>query len=459
MLPNRHLRRRTWLCTQKKMWFTYRQSRGRREIICERERILSGNGGARKGPQPSTSLVDKDSDFVDAQSTSDRLECQLCGHKVSTKKSRRRHVISVHLKLQLACPFCHLMSSEERSWKKHLITHGVNPKKPEGEEGVAVIKERIMYCKQVHVMFERCFPPRIVQNQLRVGKQLSKDMSMRVQSTIEDSKCFICNAEVKSDGERRAHASEHHLKRSLVCPRETCGFTTFIESSMSKHIKEEHKIAHFGLNKIEMKSFYRQRGILLKKLKPVLQMCFPYCASFDNDLRPLSLRRTDSSNPESDRGERSEKTRNSEPSSNSLKVNLRADSKALQTSPLNNSSSPLSSGKNRKRKAKKALRTLCLDSSALPLSSGRKKKNRKRNSIKSKSDLKRRNDEAEGAEVCQPDAKKRRDSNISSRSEISLTHSSSLPMMLDVGVPAKQSKNQNETQVLPDSIGIKIEQV
>uniref|UniRef100_A0A915DVD6 Uncharacterized protein n=1 Tax=Ditylenchus dipsaci TaxID=166011 RepID=A0A915DVD6_9BILA len=131
----------------------------------------------------------------------------------------------------------------------------------------------------------------------------------------------------------------------------------------------------------------------------------------------------------------------------------------LQTPPLNSSSSLLSSGNNRKRKAKKALRTLCPDSSSSPLSSGRKKMNRKSNNIKSKSGRKRRNDEADGAEFRQPDAKKRRDSNNSDqlrRSEIGLTQSSSLPMMVDAGVPAKQSKNQN---VLPAIYGIRIKQV
>uniref|UniRef100_A0A915DXS1 Uncharacterized protein n=1 Tax=Ditylenchus dipsaci TaxID=166011 RepID=A0A915DXS1_9BILA len=45
---------------------------------------------ARKGAQPSTSRVDKDSNFVDAQSISDSLECRLCGQKVLTKNRKDR---------------------------------------------------------------------------------------------------------------------------------------------------------------------------------------------------------------------------------------------------------------------------------------------------------------------------------------------------------------------------------
>uniref|UniRef100_A0A915DX02 Uncharacterized protein n=1 Tax=Ditylenchus dipsaci TaxID=166011 RepID=A0A915DX02_9BILA len=42
-------------------------------------------------------------------------------------------------------------------------------------------------------MFERCFPRRIFQDQLRAGKQSSKDTSMRVQSTIKHSTVLSIN--------------------------------------------------------------------------------------------------------------------------------------------------------------------------------------------------------------------------------------------------------------------------
>uniref|UniRef100_A0A915DX71 C2H2-type domain-containing protein n=1 Tax=Ditylenchus dipsaci TaxID=166011 RepID=A0A915DX71_9BILA len=213
---------------------------------------------AEKRAQPSVSLVDKDNNVANLQLISDCTMCRLCGHEVS-------HVGSIHLNLSLSCPFCDFVFYGEEKAAVHLRIHGLNPDALEGEEKVAVMKEWNIYFKEMEEMFEKCFPPRHI-------------LACSVDNEV--STCLVCNMKVTSKAERRAHVSDCHLKHTLVCPKAECDFETFKEVSMAKHLKGEHKIERFKLDAEERRRYIQMLAVFVKKLKPVLQMCFPHSASF-----------------------------------------------------------------------------------------------------------------------------------------------------------------------------------